>query len=165
MLWAFCPTIWANSLEFSRHRLRLSADKMYRACELKDQTCKKTRTLHLSDTELFAPPPAFTWKTPTPPEDIQTPKNCLGLCSFFFCAWFAHLSTWPCLSWRHKVILVEPWSKVALELLCGLSPHAVKHRRTPVCTTACLGGPMSKARDLTGPNLIHPHAPTLKIPF
>ena len=46
----FCPpTIWANSLEFSSNRLKLSADKMYRACELKDQTYKKTRTLHFSE--------------------------------------------------------------------------------------------------------------------
>ena len=41
--------MWANSLEFSRNRLKLSADKMYRACELKDQTYKKTRTLHFPD--------------------------------------------------------------------------------------------------------------------
>ena len=27
---------------------------MYRACELKDQTCKKTRTLHFSDSSQFA---------------------------------------------------------------------------------------------------------------
>ena len=32
-----------------RNRLKLSADKMYRACELKDQTYKKTRTLHFSE--------------------------------------------------------------------------------------------------------------------
>ena len=50
MLWTFCPpTIWANSLEFSGNRLKLSADKMYRACELKDQTYKKPRTLHFSE--------------------------------------------------------------------------------------------------------------------
>ena len=55
MLWTFCPpTIWANSLEFSRNRLKLSADKMYRACELKDQTYKKTRTLHFSDNRLYS---------------------------------------------------------------------------------------------------------------
>ena len=53
MLWTFCPpTIWANSLEFSRNRLKLSADKMHRACELKDQTYKKTRTLHFSESKL-----------------------------------------------------------------------------------------------------------------
>ena len=50
MLWTFCPpTIWVNSLEFSRNCPKLSADKLYRACELKDQTYKKTRTLHFSE--------------------------------------------------------------------------------------------------------------------
>ena len=50
MLWVFCrAAIWANSLEFSRNRLKLSAEKMYRAYELKDQTYKKTRTLHFSE--------------------------------------------------------------------------------------------------------------------
>ena len=50
MLWTFVRwRFGANSLEFSRNRLKLSADKMYRACELKDQTYKKTRTLHFPD--------------------------------------------------------------------------------------------------------------------
>ena len=57
MLCTFCPpTIWANSLEFSRNHLKLSADKMYRACELKDQTYKKTRTLHFSEKQLLQGP-------------------------------------------------------------------------------------------------------------
>ena len=36
--------LW-NSLEIAYISLKLSADKMYRACELKDQTYNKTRTL------------------------------------------------------------------------------------------------------------------------
>ena len=46
--------MWANSLEFSRNRPKLSADNMYRACELKDQTYEKTRTLHFSDNKPLA---------------------------------------------------------------------------------------------------------------
>ena len=64
MLWTYCPpTIWANSLEFSRNRLKLSADKMYRACELKDQTYKKTRTLHFSQPMLFLWSRGFFWSS------------------------------------------------------------------------------------------------------
>ena len=50
MLCTFCaPTIWATSRGFCRNRPESSADKMYRACETKDQTLKKIRTLHFPD--------------------------------------------------------------------------------------------------------------------
>ena len=55
MLVTFCPlTIWAIYREFSRNRLKLSADTMHRACELKDRIYKKTRTLHFSEITLTA---------------------------------------------------------------------------------------------------------------
>ena len=45
MLDAFgSPTIWVISLGFCRNRPEWSADKIYRACELKDQSLKKIRT-------------------------------------------------------------------------------------------------------------------------
>ena len=40
---------WATSLGFCRNRPESSADKMYRACETKDQTLKKIRTLYCPD--------------------------------------------------------------------------------------------------------------------
>ena len=50
MLCSFCPpTIWATSLGFCRNRPESSADKMYRACEKKDQTLKRIRTLHFPE--------------------------------------------------------------------------------------------------------------------
>ena len=50
MLCALCPpTIWATSLEFCRDRPEPFADNMCRACESKDQTLKKIRTLHSTD--------------------------------------------------------------------------------------------------------------------
>ena len=49
MLYAFCPrTIRATSVGFCRNRPESSPDKMYRACEQKDQIFKKIRTLHLN---------------------------------------------------------------------------------------------------------------------
>ena len=70
MLWTFCPpTIWANSLEFSGDHLRFSTDNMYRACELKDQTYKKTRTLHFSEF-LDAPEPTQNSET----QKKETPR-------------------------------------------------------------------------------------------
>ena len=46
MFCAFCPqTIWATSVGFCRNRPESSPDKMYRACEPKDQILKKIRTL------------------------------------------------------------------------------------------------------------------------
>ena len=50
MLCTFCPlTILGDCWRIPENSPKSSADKMFRACELKDQTYKKTRTLHFSD--------------------------------------------------------------------------------------------------------------------
>ena len=50
MLCTFCPlTILGVLYRIPEKSPKLSADKMYRACESKDQTCKQIRTLHLPD--------------------------------------------------------------------------------------------------------------------
>ena len=63
MLCTFCPlTIlgkFRRFLETPENLPQSSADKMYRACELKDQTCKKTRTLHFSDKKSPPQPQRF----------------------------------------------------------------------------------------------------------
>ena len=75
----------ANSLEFSRNPLKLSADNMYRACELKDQTCKKTRTLHFS--EIRGPKAACR----RPHKEDRCTKHYLW--SLFW--WHCHVSSCP----------------------------------------------------------------------
>ena len=60
MLCTFCPlTILRDFYRFPEKSPKWSADKMYRACALKDQTLKKIRTLHFPDyflfLELFSP--------------------------------------------------------------------------------------------------------------
>ena len=50
MLCAFCPlTVLGDFYRILEKSPKSSADKMYRACESKDQTCKKIRTLHFPD--------------------------------------------------------------------------------------------------------------------
>ena len=50
MLCAFCPpTILGDFYRIPEKLPKSSADKMYRACETKDQTLKKIRTLHFPD--------------------------------------------------------------------------------------------------------------------
>ena len=50
MLCKFCmPTLGAISLGVCTNRPEALADKMYRACDVKDQALKKIRTLHVSE--------------------------------------------------------------------------------------------------------------------
>ena len=50
MLCTFClPTILGGFYRIPEKLPKSTADKMYRACETKDQTLKKTRTLHFQD--------------------------------------------------------------------------------------------------------------------
>ena len=53
MLCTFCPpTILGDFYRIPEKLPELSADKMYRACETKDQTLKKIRTLHFPENNL-----------------------------------------------------------------------------------------------------------------
>ena len=50
MLCTFCPlTILSDFYRIPENSPKSSADNMFRACELKDQTYKKTRTLQFSE--------------------------------------------------------------------------------------------------------------------
>ena len=50
MLCTFCPlTIVGDFYRILENSPKSSADKMFGACELKDQTYEKTRTLHFSE--------------------------------------------------------------------------------------------------------------------
>ena len=54
MLCTFCPlTILDDFYRIPEKSPKSSADKMYRACESKDETLKKIRTLHFPEASLF----------------------------------------------------------------------------------------------------------------
>ena len=81
-LGTFCPlTILGKfqliSREFRRIRPKSSADKMFRACELKDQTYKKSRTLHF---------PAKSKRGREEGDGTENVINCRDVCRTLRCA-------------------------------------------------------------------------------